>query len=311
RHESLSVLCAVVLSLGIFVTFFVSTEYLAAFIQLPGPTALNALSDRFLFIWASIAGSARATLMVWDALALEPRDAAILGPLPIPARTITRAKLGAALMFGTVFAIALNAVPSVLYPLFLTLNLRGMDGRGILQLIAGHATSVVMAGLFGFFGILATRGVSRLMVGARGFRRVSSTVQSSLVVCTITALLLAPTVRKTVVRDWVAGAMPARWPARPVLWYLGVNETLAGHIVAETPVVLPPRFTFVAFPRQQDDGSRAAYRVLLPPFAALAHRAWLSLPVVACLAIATFLWNNRRFPDQATGRPARSRLRVS
>jgi hypothetical protein len=311
RHESLAVLCALVVSLAVFVTFFVSTEYLSAFIQPPGPTALNALSDRFLFISASIAVSALAALMVWDALALEPRDAAILGPLPIPARTIARAKLVAALMFGTVFALALNAVPSVLYPVFLTLNMRGMDGRGILQLIVGHATSVVMAGLFGFSSILATRGVFRLMVGERGFRRVSSTVQSSLVVFAVTALLLAPAVRKTVVYDWVAGAMPARWPARPVLWYLGANETLAGHIVAETPVVPPPRFSFVAFPRQQNDASRAAYRVLVPRFAALAQRAWLSLPVIACLAIATFLWNNRRLPDQAAGGRARSRLRSS
>jgi hypothetical protein len=311
RHESLAVLGALVVSLAVFVTFFVSTEYLAAFIQLPGPTALNALSDRFLFISASIAVSALATLMVWDALAVEPRDAAILGPLPIPARTITRAKLAAALVFGTVFALALNAVPSVLYPVFLTLNLRGMDGRGILQLIVGHATSVVMAGLFGFFSILATRGVFRTMVGERGFRRVSSTVQSALLVCTVTALLLAPTVRQTVVRDWVAGAMTARWPARPVLWYLGVNETIAGHIVAETPVVLPPRFSFVAFSKQEDDASRAAYRALVPRFAALAQRAWLSAPVVAGLAIATFLWNNRRLPEHATHGRARSHLRAS
>jgi hypothetical protein len=310
RHESLAALCALVVSLEVFVTFFVSTDYLAAFIQLPGATALSALSDRFLFIATSIAVSALATLMVWDALALEPRDVAILGPLPIPARTITRAKLVAALVFGTVFALALNAVPSVLYPVFLTLNLRGMDGCGILQLIAGHATSVEMAGLFGFFSVLATRGVCRLMVGERGFRRVSSTVQGSLVVCMVTALLLAPTVRKAVVRDWVAGAMPARWPARPVLWYLGVNETVAGHIVAETPVVLPPRFSFVAFPKQQDDASRAAYRVLVPRFAALAQRGWLSVPVVACLAIATFLWNNRRLPDPATVGRGRSRLRA-
>jgi hypothetical protein len=311
RHESLAVLCALVVSLAVFVTFFVSTEYLSAFIQLPGPTALSALSDRFLFMSASIAVSALATLMVWDALALEPRDAAILGPLPIPARTITRAKLAAAFMFGTVFSLALNAVPSVLYPLFLTLNLRGMDGRGIVQLIVGHATSAVMAGLFGFFSILATRGVFRLMVGERGFRRVSSTVQSSLVVCAVTALLLAPTVRKTVVHDWVAGAMPARWPVRPVLWYLGVNETVAGHIVAETPVVLPSRFSFVGFPKQQDDASRAAYRALVPRFAALAQRAWLSVPAVACLAIATFLWNNRRLPEHATAGMAESRLRAS
>jgi hypothetical protein len=81
--------------------------------------------------------------------------------------------------------------------------------------------------------------------------------------------------------------------------------------VAETPVVLPPRFSSIAFPKQQDDASRAAYRVLAPRFAALAQRAWLSVPVVACLAMATFLWNNRRLPDHASGGRARSRLRAS
>ena len=109
-----------VVSMAVFVTFFVSTSYLSAFIQLPGPAALSALSDRFLFIAASIAISALAALMVWDALALEPRDAAILGPLPISARTITRAKLAAAMVFGALLTVALNAVPSVLYPVFLT-----------------------------------------------------------------------------------------------------------------------------------------------------------------------------------------------
>jgi hypothetical protein len=311
RHESLAVLCALVLSLAVFVTFFLSAGYLAAFIQLPGPTALAALSDRFLFMSASIAISALAALMVWDALALEPRDAAILGPLPIPARTMTRAKLAAAVVFGIVFAVALNAVPSVLYPLFLTMNMRGMDGRGILRLIAGHATSVVMAGLFGFFSVLATRGVLRLILGERGFRRISSTVQSSLVVCLATALLLSPAVRNAAVRDWVAGTTTASWPARPALWYLGVNETLAGHLVAETPIVLPPRFSVVAFPTQQDDADRIVYRALMPRLAALARRAWLSMPMVVCLGIVTFLWNHRRLPEQTTDRHAESRLRAS
>jgi hypothetical protein len=308
RHETLAVLCAIVLSVPIFVTFFISTEYLAAFIQLPGPAALSALSDRFLFISASIAVSTLAALMVWDALALESRDAAILGPLPIPAHTITRAKLAAAMLFGTVFAVALNAVPSVLYPLFLTMNMRGMGGRGILQLIGGHATSVVMAGLVGFFGVLATRSVLRLAIGERIFRSVSTIVQSSLVVFAVTALLFAPTVRKTTVREWVAGATPARWPARPVLWYLGVNETLAGYIVAETPVVPPPRSSLVEFRRREDDSSRAAYRLLVPRFPELARRAWLSAPAVVCLAIATFLWSNRRLPEYAS--PGRSPSRI-
>jgi hypothetical protein len=120
---------------------------------------------------------------------------------------------------------------------------------------------------------------------------------------------LAPSVRKTVVLDWVAGAPPARWPVRPALWYLGVNEALAGHVIADTPVVLPPRWSFAALPKQHDDASRAAYRALVPRFAVLAECAWLSVPVVAYFAIATFLWNNRRPPEEATGRLAESRLR--
>jgi hypothetical protein len=309
RHESLAVLCALVVSAAVFVTFFVSAEYLAAFIQLPGPTALSALSDRFLFISASVSVCALAALMVWDALALEARDVAILGPLPIPAGTITRAKLAAALVFGAVFAVALNAVPSVLHPVFLTKNLRGMTGRGLLYLIAGHATTVVMAGLFGFFGVLAAHGLARLLFGARGCRRLSSTVQSLLVVCMVTGLLLAPTVRQAVVREWIAGAKAAPWPARPVLWYLGLNETVAGHIVADTPLVPPPRYSFITFLKEPDNTGRAAYRRLLPQLAALARPAWLAAPVLACLGIALFLWNNRRLPEEAT--PVRERSRLS
>ena len=311
RHESLAVLYALVVSLAVFVTFFLSTNYLSAFIQLPGPAALTAVSDRFLFIAASLTISALAALMAWDGLALEPRDAAILGPLPIAGRTITQAKLAAVIIFGAVLTVALNAVPTVLYPLFLTLNIRGTSRTTIVRLIAAHATTVTMAGLFGFFGILAMRGICRLTLGERGFRRVSSGVQSALVVIMMTALLLAPTVRAADVRNWVGGATPQRWPARPVLWYLGVNETLAGHLVSETPVVLPPRFSFITFPKQEDEAARATYRVLLPRFATLARGACLSLPLVTALALITFLWSNHRLPDRSAAVPVRSRVRAT
>ena len=142
RHESLAVLYACVVSLAVFVTFLLSTTYLSTFIQLPGTAALSALGDRFLYIGGSVTITALAALMAWDALALEPRDAAILGPLPIPARTITRAKLAAAIIFGAAMTVGLNAVPSVLYPLFLTLNIRGTQGSTVVRLIGGHATTV-------------------------------------------------------------------------------------------------------------------------------------------------------------------------
>src|SRR5437764_399685 len=85
------------------------------------------------------------------------------------------------------------------------------------DLISAHAGTVTMAGFFGFFGILTIRGTFRLVLGEQGFRRVSSSVQSALVVGAITGLLLATTVRAADVSSWVADAMLPRWPARPVL----------------------------------------------------------------------------------------------
>ena len=79
-----------------------------------------------------------------------------------------------ALVLGGVLVVALNAVPSVLYPSFLTLNLHGMFGLGLIPLIAGHVLTVVMAGLFGFFAVLALRGVLRGVLGEVGFRRSSN-----------------------------------------------------------------------------------------------------------------------------------------
>lgn len=312
RHDSLGVLYAVVLSLALFVTFFVSTPYLAAYIQLPGQTALSALPDRFLFIAASLAISALAALLVWDALGLEPRDTAILGPLPIAPWTITRAKLAAALVFGVVFSIAINVVPTILYPTFLTVNLRGVTIGGIVRLIAAQAISVTMAGLFGFFAVLAVRGVLRLALGERAFTRVSSGVQSILVVAAVTGLMLTPTIRGKTVTQWIAGnVVSPRYVALPVLWHLGVNETMAGDVIGEAPAVMPRRHTLPDWLRREDDEQRSAYRALGANLGALARWAWLVVPAVVSLAVLTFVWNNRRLPEQSAVRPAHSRIRTA
>ena len=300
RHETLVVLAAVVTTLGLFITFFITSDYLASFDQPPGPTAMSALGDHFLYIAGSMALSALAALLVWDGLALEPRDTAILGPLPIPPRVIARAKLAAALVFGVLFTMALNAVPSVLYPAFLTVNLRGIRLLAILQLMAGHALSVVMAGVCGFFGILALRSLLRLLAGARGFERLSSLVQSTLVVGTVTAVLLAPTVHPADVRDWVSGARAPRWLAAPVLWHLAVHETVAGHVVADTPFVPPPRVPPIPSLIRQDHAAVRAYAALRSRFPPLAQRGWLSVPLIVGLSVLSFLWANRRLPERTT-----------
>lgn len=309
RHESLAVLLAMVVSLAVFVTFYVSVPYLAAFVQLPGLTALDALPDRFLFIAGSMAVSALASLMVWDALGLEARDAAILGPLPIPARTITHAKLAAALLFGAAFAVALNAAPSLLYPLFLTFNLPGITSLGVLQLSASQAATVVLAGLVGFFGVLAVHGLARLGLRESGFRRASSAAQSVLVIGSVAAVILAPTIAGGTVQRWASGTVAPPWPTAPALWYLGLNEAMAGHVLVNTPFVMPRRLPMPRALRQEDEEARTAYRALRASFADLAQTGRLAFPLVALLAVATFLWNNRRLPERPEGPPGWARAR--
>jgi hypothetical protein len=312
RHDSLGVVYAVVVSLAVFVTFFVSTPYLSAYILLPGPTAVSSLPDRFLFIAASLGVSALAALLVWDALGLEPRDAAILGALPIDPWTITRAKLLAALVCGVVFSVAVNVVPSGLYPVFLTVNLRGVSFGGIVRLVAAQAISVIMAGLLGFFAVLAARGVLRLALGERLFGRVSSGVQSLFVVAAVTGLMLTPTIPGTTVMEWVAGdAAAARYAALPVLWHLGVNESVAGDVVVDAPAVMPRRLTLPAWMRQEDENGRSTYRALQGNLRALARRAWFVVPAVVSLAIVTFVWNNRRLPEQSAPRRTHSPARAA
>jgi hypothetical protein len=306
RHDSLGVVYAVIVSLAVFITFFVATPYLAAYILLPGPTAVSALPDRFLFIAASLAISALAALLVWDALGLEARDAAILGPLPIAPWTITRAKLLAALVFGVVFSVAVNVVPSVFYPTFLTVNLRGVTVVGVVRLIAAQSVSVIMAGLLGFFGVLALRGLLRLVLGERGFGRVSSGIQSVFVVAVVTGLLLTPTISGKTITEWITGAVSTRSAALPVLWHLGINEVLAGDVVAEAPAITPRRHTLPPWMRRDDEKYRDVYRALRPNLAALARWAWLVVPLVVSLAVVTFVWNNRRLPEQAAARRTHS-----
>jgi hypothetical protein len=112
------------------------------------------------------------------------------------------------------------------------------------------------------------------------------------------------------VRNSIVGATAPSWPAIPVLWHLGTNETLAGSVVVETPVVMPRRLTLPQSLRQEDEEHRSAYRAMAADFERHAHRTWLVLPIVVSLAIVSFLWNNRRFPEHPVAVRAPSHIRA-
>ena len=71
---------------------------------------------------------ALAAVAQWDALALDARDTAVLGLLPIPKSVIVRAKLAATALFGLPCA-GVESFPTVLrlaaIPIGLPVGLRG------------------------------------------------------------------------------------------------------------------------------------------------------------------------------------------
>lgn len=133
-----------------------------------GPTTVLALDDRFFYIALSMLLTALLAVTQWDALVLDHRDTALLGPLPVPLLTIARAKLMAAILFATGFVIAVNLVPSVLRPWMLPGRLH-LPMHTLLYLAAIHALITVVSGW-----IWSNEGVRPERRGARQARAGSS-----------------------------------------------------------------------------------------------------------------------------------------
>jgi hypothetical protein len=296
RHAVLAVGVATICSVVLFVTMGLSMPYLVQFIQLPGVTAVSALSDRALLFGGSMIVTALVTLLVWESLAVEPRDSLILGHLPIPAETIVRAKLAALLQFVATFAVAVNFVPSLMFPTFMIANLP-LNLIDLLWLIVVHAVTGLLAAAFGFASVFATRGLLRLLLGSQWFGRVSAAVHSTLTSLATIALLLLPLWAANVVRtEMPPGGSPYN---APPLWFVGVNEMATGEVIVNAELDLSKIRTAVsrlARIYDTDAQARVRYHELQPTLRILASAAIVVLPVVAFVALGSYYWTNRRLP---------------
>src|SRR5687767_14759590 len=241
RHESLSMIGAMLVSLGLFVSVIGSMRYLFNPYLTPGVASLSALFDHFLYTAAAMTATALLTLLVWDGLAVDARDASVLGAMPIRTRTIVAAKFSALITFAAMFAAALNLVPSLIAPALMVSKL-SVSFLQLLALILTQGLVVSMAAAFGFFAVLAIRGVLQALLGRTLFTRVAPVVQAILLVSVASAFLLLPVVASRVSRTWLQPQSRAAMMAPP-LWFVGLQETLTGDILSKLPAGrrLPPR----------------------------------------------------------------------
>jgi hypothetical protein len=289
RHVVLSALGGALVAASLFMAFLVATPYVFSNLMPPGMASLSSLDDRFLFTSASMLVMALAAVAQWDALALDARDTAALGVLPIPRAAIVRAKFMAVAVLAIGVAVAWNLAPTLLRFVALPSKL-GVSLMGALVLTLAHAAVTLAAGAFGFLVVLGLREVMSAVVGQTRFRRISAAVQAALVVALVSGLLLLPGAHTNVARNWLArGGLMTK--ALPPLWFVGLHETLAGSVVDTLPRTRPERYLVVSERNATD-----LYRSLWPLYHELAWMAIAALAFVCILTTAACMWNSRRLP---------------
>ena len=289
RHVVLSALVGTVVAVSLFVAVLIASPYQFFPTMPPGTTSIRSLDDRFLFTSASMLVTALMAVAQWDALALDPRDTSVLGVLPIPRAVIVRTKFMAVALLAIGVAIAWNLVPTLLRWVAMPSKI-GVTVDGALKLTLAHGVTTMAAGVFGFLAVLGLREGTSAIVGQARFQRISTTLQAALVVALVTALFLLPGANGNVARKWMAhGGPPAR--ALSPLWFVGLNEALAGSVVDTLPRAQLSRFLVVAERNATD-----LYRSLWPLYRELAWRAIAALVIVGIATTAACLWNSRRLP---------------
>jgi predicted permease len=203
-----------------------------------GPDALRlaSLNDKTLYLGVAIVASAIISALTWNSLLPDRRDALVLGALPVRGRTIVLARLAALTMFVAVVALAMHALASVSFAVFLS------PGSGVgffLRNVAAHFVSACAASLFVLFAVTAAQGVVLAIVGPRWFSRVSPLLQMALTAAIVAALCVLPTLVQAVRPTFAPGAAAPALPLRlaPPFWFLGIYETILG-----TPNALSRQF---------------------------------------------------------------------
>jgi hypothetical protein len=294
RRESIAVIGTSLVSGGLVATMLFALKYLTDPFPSPGRTLVVVLDDRFFYFACSMTIMALMAVAQWDALALDARDTAVLGPLPVPRSAIVRAKLAAVVLFAVGFAVVLNLAPSVLHPAAVIAQLPiGLFAP--LLLIAAHAAVTLLAGAFGFLSVLAVRECLRVVLGGEWFRRGSTIIQAALVVLLVTALLMIPTAIGNVARGWLAPRGATVYLVPP-LWFVGLHEMIAGGLIDGLPRDDLPLAS-------ADDRATQLYRSLTPLFHELSEGALIAFGGVAFVTLALYTWNNRRLPAPAAVRP--------
>ena len=304
------VLVALLAAPGAFSLTWLTLAYAGPFLT-PSERLVMALDHKYQFIAASMTLAGLAAALEWDALSLDARDLAVLGPLPIPPSRLLGAKIAALALFVLSLAAAVNLVPTLGFPVvWLSLVPIGPLQGAWITLV--HGVISLAAAATGFLAVLAARSLVALACHPRLFRAASTAMQFALVLAFATLFLLAPMIPADV-RAEVEHPTSATL-RNPAMWLLGAYEGLTARALYANPRFTGPA-TWQFWEQQQlrrernlgpevwahplplfrtEAAARRRYQAMLPTLDRLAARGGATLPVAAAATAALYLFADRQ-----------------
>ena len=166
----------------------------------------------------------------WDALTFERRDAMVLGPLPVSARTIVAAKLAALGALLLIAASGINLLTALPFSLIATSHQPIM---ATVRLLVAHLVTTMTASAFVFSALVTIRAASSLF--GRGRVAIGTLFQFALICALLCFIVFVPTSLKVEflrvphrpVR--VIGVHMQPIPGwSPTNWFVGLYDVIRG-----------------------------------------------------------------------------------
>jgi hypothetical protein len=178
--------------------------------------------DQMLFLLLTMALTGLVTVLGWDAMFVDRRDAHVLGVAPVSTRDLVQAKLAAVGFYFVLILAVIQAFQTLaLPPLFFPDQWLRALGAQVLVLTAASA--------FVFFGAMALNGLLLLVLPYALFQQVSAALQLVFVFSSFGVMFLTP-------KPSAATSLGLAWVDRlPPYWFHDLWRGLMGRPGAFTP----------------------------------------------------------------------------
>ncbi|HSK45077.1 MAG TPA: hypothetical protein VLA83_14450 [Candidatus Binatia bacterium] len=184
----------------------------------------TSVPDQYFFLTFSMAITGIVTVLKWDSIFPDRRDYMNLAPLPIATRRIFLANIAAIVLIAVAFAVDVNAVSSLLFPMVVTME--EPKFAAYVQFARAHFAGVLLASLFVSFALFALIGALMVLLPDNVFRRISIYVRVLVVI--VLLALLCSTFAVAPLLSTLHADVPSflRW--LPPVWFLGLSRTILG-----------------------------------------------------------------------------------